>query len=286
MFKLDIPDGSNPSDCIHVNDTSRNNTVNRVITASPYKQLLVFEYLTAITEEHLQILNATWRKKPYMFMAVSQLLAGSLLVDGGHGLLLNGVESYNIYPSVDSHFENVPQSQESYIPNLESQYSNMLKITRLCFDNPEKLLIGTKTADKYVKKRQYDSLKVFTRRKMIVLLFEISLYKSTANVLAISSIRIVDFKMSPEVANNTLKSSTGKVLPIGMDPLVHMRQLRSQLQQRSTYSLGRFYSVFTQDITVQPFSIYTLINSDSDCIIGSKFMELIGGSVQDENEPT
>ncbi|GAA5813912.1 hypothetical protein MFLAVUS_007401 [Mucor flavus] len=28
-------------------------------------------------------------------------------------------------------------------------------------------------SDKYVKKRQYDSLKVFTRRKMIVLLFEI-----------------------------------------------------------------------------------------------------------------
>lgn len=139
----------------------------------------------------------------------------------------------------------------------------MLKITRLCFDNSEKLSIGTKTA----------------------------------NVLAISSIRIDDFKMSPEVVsvhqkkisykkykafflsnssiqlvNNTLKSSTGKVLPIGMDPLVHMRQLRSKIQQRSTYSLGRFY------ISLFQYAHFLIVGfqSDSDCIIGSKFMELIG----------
>lgn len=40
-------------------------------------------------------------------MAVSQLLAGAILVGGNQALLLNGVESYGRYPSTDAHFEKV-----------------------------------------------------------------------------------------------------------------------------------------------------------------------------------
>lgn len=268
-----------PADCIHINDSSTNAVFNETMKLSPYRQLLAFESYTHITEEHLELLNAHWRKRPWMFMAVSQLLAGAVLVDGNQALLLNGVESYSRYPSIDAHFEKVQPTQESSIADLTSQYPNMLKITKLYVDNSEKLVIGTKTL----------------------------------NILAISSIRIDDSKIAPEVgpstkqftpsirtriflsissiqlANDTLNSSDGKVLSVGMDALVHIRQLRSKFHQRSMFSLGRFYSVFTQDITVQPFSIYTLVNStknDNDCILGSKVMELIGNLAQEESDPT
>lgn len=71
------------------------------------------------------------------------------------------------------------------------------------------------------------------------------------------------------------------------DPLVHFRQLLSKFHQRSTYSLARCYRVFTQDITVQPYTIYTFVNrtskNDTCCIMGSKVMTLTGNSVFEEN---
>lgn len=47
-----------------------------------------------------------------MYRVTSQLLAGAILIGGNQALLLNGVESYSRYPSIDAHFENVSNSQE------------------------------------------------------------------------------------------------------------------------------------------------------------------------------
>jgi cystathionine beta-lyase/cystathionine gamma-synthase len=47
--------------------------------------------------------------------------------------------------------------------------------------------------------------------------------------------------------------------------------------------------VFTQDITVQSFTIYTFFNSaksDNDCILGYKIMGLIGDLAQEKRDAT
>ncbi|KAI8988045.1 hypothetical protein BDF20DRAFT_804306, partial [Mycotypha africana] len=142
---------------------------NDIIRKSPYRQILAFEEYRHITEEHLDLLNSHWRKRSYMFMITSQLLAGAILVDGSQALLLNGVKSYSRYPSIDAHFENVSSTQELSIPQLSSQYSNKLKITKINMDNSEKLILGSKTM----------------------------------NILVISSIRIDDSKIAPEVGPST-----------------------------------------------------------------------------------
>ncbi|RCH80353.1 hypothetical protein CU098_005672, partial [Rhizopus stolonifer] len=69
-----------------------------------------------------------------MYIVTSQLLAVAILTGGSQALLLNGVDSYTRYPSTDAHFENVSSAQESSIPQLSSQYSNWLKITKINMD--------------------------------------------------------------------------------------------------------------------------------------------------------
>lgn len=266
--------GMQSTDCIHLTQISNDISFNEIIRNSTYRVLLGFEEYIHITEEHLDVLNSHWRKRPFMYMATSQLLVGSILVDGGQALLLNGVESYGRYPSIDAHFENVSSTQESSIPQLFSQYPNKLKITKINMDKSEKLTIGS----------------------------------ITMNILVISSIRIDDSKLAPEVGPSTKnftpsKSTrlflsttsiklTNKILKnpdslILSDPLVHFRQLQSKFHQHSTCSLARCYSVFTSDVTVQPYTIYTLVNNtlnnDTCSIMGSKVMAIIGNSVFEEN---
>ncbi|KAI8982056.1 hypothetical protein BDF20DRAFT_834710 [Mycotypha africana] len=260
--------------CIHVNNPSSTSACNEIIKNSPYRQLLAFDNYTMLDEKHLELLNAHWRKRPWMYMMVGRLLASSILVDGSYALLLTGVESYCRYSSIDAHVEKVPH--QSSLPDLMSQYPNKLKITKILFDNSEKLVIGS----------------------------------NTCNILAISSIRIDDAKIAPEVGASTKKfspstntriflsttsikkamelfnASSDRLLSLGADPLTHIRQLRSKFNQESTYSLARVFGEFTQNLTVQPFTIYTLNNSvhkaETDVILGSRMLELIAHTIHED----
>ncbi|KAI7899310.1 uncharacterized protein BX663DRAFT_489416 [Cokeromyces recurvatus] len=175
-----------------------------------------------------------------MYLVVGHLLASSILVDGSHALLLNGVESYCRYPSIDAHFEKVPQ--QSSLPDFKSQYLNKLKITKIFFDNSEKLIIGS----------------------------------NTCNILAISSIRVDNVKLAPEGGASTknfnpstdariflsatsikksikiLNASSDQLLSMGADPLTYVRQLRSKCNQEITYSLARVFGEYARNHTLQP----------------------------------
>ncbi|KAG2233959.1 hypothetical protein INT48_009772 [Thamnidium elegans] len=129
--KLDTPVENaviQSTDCIHLSKISKDISFNEVIRKSTYHQVLAFEEHRHITEKHLDLLNSHWRKCSFMYMATSQSLAGAILVDGSQALLLNGVDSYSRYPSIDAHFENISSTQESSIPQLSSQIFSYLLI--------------------------------------------------------------------------------------------------------------------------------------------------------------
>jgi hypothetical protein len=210
-----------------------------------------------------------------MFAISATFFSGAIFVDKGEALLINGIESYCRVPHIDCHFEDY--QDRSSIPCFTSQYPIMLEICKIYSDNSEKLIIGTKTC----------------------------------NLLVISSIRIDNSETSPEVgpstksfnptrqvklylskasivsAQNMMHSDPEQILSCDEDPITHIRQLRSRFDHPSTYCLARFYSVFTQDSHVQPYTVYTMMNSDktdTDAILGSRFMELIYDAIYEQHD--
>ncbi|KAG1143262.1 hypothetical protein G6F37_007321 [Rhizopus arrhizus] len=53
---------SSSTNCIHINNLSSIPSFNEIIKNSPYSQLLAFGNYTTLNEEHLELLNAHWRK--------------------------------------------------------------------------------------------------------------------------------------------------------------------------------------------------------------------------------
>ena len=72
-------------------------------------------------------------------------------------------------------------------------------------------------------------------------------------------------------------------LPIDMDPINHIRQLRSKFSHISTFCLAKCFSDFTTSSNLQPYTIYTFVNSNSkevnDAVLGSKIMIIIAEAV-------
>ncbi|KAI8077551.1 hypothetical protein BDF21DRAFT_399990 [Thamnidium elegans] len=169
-LKLTVPSSpsiSHASDCIHTPKTY--STIDKIIRTSPYCELLSFKKYVEIDEMQLMLLNTSWHLKPYLSMALSQLLVGSILVNQNEVLLVNGMESYSRFPSVDAHHEQfIGVGHQSSVPNLTS-YPNELRFTTLHEDNLKKLIISSRSA----------------------------------NFLVISSIRI-DQQMKPEVGPTTM----------------------------------------------------------------------------------
>lgn len=102
---------------------------NQIIKNSAYSQLLAFDNNVMSNEEHLELLNAHWRKRPWMYL----LVASSILVDDSHALLLNGVESYCRYPSIDAHFEKKFRVNHHFLISSPSTHACEKKMLSLYF---------------------------------------------------------------------------------------------------------------------------------------------------------
>lgn len=68
-----------------------------------------------------------------------------------------------------------------------------------------------------------------------------------------------------------------------MDPINHIRQLRSKFSHISTFCLAKCFSDFTTSSNLQLYTIYTFVNSNSkevnDAVLGSKIMIIIAEAV-------
>lgn len=68
-IKLSVPveNDVHPTDCIHLRKISDNTNLNEIIRKSKYRELLAFEGYSKITDEHMNILNSHWRKRPWLY---------------------------------------------------------------------------------------------------------------------------------------------------------------------------------------------------------------------------
>ncbi|KAL4206352.1 hypothetical protein AB4K20DRAFT_1871241 [Rhizopus microsporus] len=167
--------------------------------SSPYHQLLGFESYTIIASEHLDFLNAHWRKRFYVYLAMAQLIAGAILVDGNGAILLNGTESYCQYSSIDVHYEKLFTMQELSFPDRMSQHPNPLKITMIFTDNSENCI---RIDDETISPKVGPYTKNF------------NVSKNTKIFLCIGSI---------EHMNKILNAPDHmRLLSVGIDPLMHL----------------------------------------------------------------
>ncbi|CEI96386.1 hypothetical protein RMCBS344292_10550 [Rhizopus microsporus] len=137
---------SRTSDCIHT--PKKYLTIDKIIRTSPYCELLSFKKYVEVNEVQLMLLNTSWRSKPYLSLALSQLLVGSILVNQNEALLVNGIESYSPSPSVDAYCEQfIGIGLHSSVPNFTSSYPNELRFTTVHEDNSEKLITSSRSAN-------------------------------------------------------------------------------------------------------------------------------------------
>jgi hypothetical protein len=258
---------SNTSDCVHA--PKKYTAIDKIIRTSPYCELLSFKKYVEVNEEQLMLLNTSWRSKPYLSLALSQLLAGSILANQNEALLINGIESYSRFPSVDAHCEKfIGFGLHSSIPNLTSSYPNELRFTAVHEDNSKKLIISSRSANFLV----ISSIRIDEQMKPEV-------GPTTMNFIPTNKTSIYLDTNSVKKCSTIIAKGDDYKLPIDMEPINHIRQLRFKFCHISTFCLARCFSDFTASSNLQPYTIYKFVNSNckdtNDAVLGSKIMIVI-----------
>lgn len=259
------------SKCSHVIEFEASDVSNQV--DHQYHSFLANDSFSEISQDNIDILNSSWRQRPYIAQAQGELLCGAILVNEKQALLINCAETYSRLPSVDAHREHYSGDPRKHsLPLPRGRYSKI----RVCkLDN--KLIIGT----------------------------------SSITILATSSLRIDDFRHEPEIGPYTTNFHPSKytsifisklsmekankiiaakefVIPIDWDIMTNLKQIQSKFHHTSTYVPTRFHYMLTENIGSQPYSVFTFADADtiaeSDPIIGSRILQLVALAVI-TNEP-
>lgn len=207
---------------------------------------------------------------------LSQLLVGSILVNQNEALLVNGIESYSRSPSVDVHCEQfLGIGLHSSVPNLTSSYPNELRFTTVNEDDSKKLIIGSRSANFLI----ISSIRIDQLVKP-----EVGL--TTMNFIPSNQTSIYLDDNSVKKSNSITAEGDNYKLPIDMDPINHIRQLGSKFYHISTFCLTRCYSDYTISTNLQPYTIYTFVDSNfketNDAMLGSKIMIIVADAVHSQ----
>lgn len=260
------------NNCIHIKANS-STPIDRAISQSPYKNLLAFDQYEEIVESELTLLNTSWEDKSYLCLAISQLIAGSIIVTPTEALLINGVESYSRDPSVDAHAEKAQSFAESSVPTILSQYPNSLNICLRRSDKSNKLLIGSQTCNLLV----VSSIRIDNDS------FLPSVGPTTKHFKPTTNTKLYISRKSNDQCMSTITKAENRaalLLPQTVNPIQHLRQLRTKHDAKSAYFIGRWFSNITASTNLQPFTVYTLKCSpnhrqSSDAVLGSKILSAV-----------
>ena len=231
------------------------------IIASSY----MHEYLNGkkyfeMDDDTCKLLNDDWVFRPQMRFFCTRVLAGAILVNRmtGEALLINTIEVYGRFRTIDSHYERFNMKKNMLPPN--SLPPNNARYKNVCFTtvrDPDgvKLLVGTKT---------FNGLITSSTRIDKELLPEVG--PTTSNfILNREDAGMIEIYIEETAWYDAKKlaedESAQEVYSFNI--LYQLRQLRSKFHHYSTYFSCRGSSTDTNDHIMQPYTVWTYCNFDS-----------------------
>ncbi|CAO3601382.1 unnamed protein product [Absidia cylindrospora] len=250
--------------------TSGHNIVNQIKATSPAKFIkdLHFE---EITSDQVKLLNKDWLVYPHLRFFASQLLAGAIVIDDSKSLFLNTVEPYGRDSSIDAHFERrLPGNASSY-PTAVGPYGHLtIQVMPGAGgnENAAKLVVGTRTCNFLVT----SSLRLDAN--------SVNMGPSTTHFAPSSAITSRLFLDTSSIQLATaLLNDTNTMQSQEMAVLFQLKQVRSKFDCLSTYTLCRSSSTLSSYMELQPATIWTLCENDSQQKKSMRSQEKIASGV-------
>ncbi|KAG0286172.1 hypothetical protein BGZ98_005187 [Dissophora globulifera] len=215
-----------------------------------------------ISKPLCDLLNEDWVIRPELKYACSKLLAGCILLNttNGHAIMVNCIELYGRKKQIDVHREpfrlikgKAPQT--SIPPFGETRYDDIWPVTIASKDG-DSLVIGTQAFNALITSSIRLDLKdppSIGGTTVSFPLKDIRSSKATAIFLDCDSIKEADEIMKDR---NIERNSRG-------NEVEQLRQIRSKFHEPSTFYLCRAPSRIAKDHMAQPFTVFTLVGSDS-----------------------
>ncbi|KAG0747471.1 hypothetical protein G6F66_002000 [Rhizopus arrhizus] len=203
-----------------------------------------------LTEQQCNILNKDWLQYPQLRHCGSQLLAGSILVQDQAAILLNTIEPYSRDSLLDAHYERRSSGSASSFPSVPSQYG-YLSILLLSTADGDKLVIGTRACNFLI----ISSIRL--NKQSVSLDPVASHFMSTKSTKVFLDIHSIDLAM-PLLNGPSVRCSQS------MPSLYQLKQVRSKFDHTSTYTMCRASSAVASSLELQPSSIWTLSDQDSN----------------------
>ncbi|CAO3591759.1 unnamed protein product [Absidia cylindrospora] len=201
-----------------------------------------------MTTQICNILNQDWLQYPQLRYCTSQLLAGAILVEKGMTIILNTVEPYARDTQLDAHHEKRFIGSVSSFPSAPGRYG-YLSIRLLPSSDGQKLVLGTRTCNFLVTA----SLRLDT--------MSVNLGPTTSHFTPSENTKVFLDTHSIALAKSMLSdpsTSRSQTMP----SLYLLKQVRSKFDHLSTYALCRSSSTIASRLELQPVTIWT--HSDQD----------------------
>ncbi|KAI9252165.1 hypothetical protein BY458DRAFT_589868 [Sporodiniella umbellata] len=239
-----------------INQIDNMTLIEHIKTTSEAAKILSTTRHSELTEQQCNILNQDWLQYPQLRYCGSQLLAGSILVQDQAAILLNTIEPYSRDSLLDAHYERRSSRSASSFPSVPNQYG-YFSILLLSTTDGDKLVIGTRTCNFLVTS-------------------SIRLDKQSVNLGSVTS----HFMPTRSTKIFLDIHSVGLAMPLLNDPsvrcsqsmpsLYQLKQVRSKFDQTSTYTMCRASSAIASSLELQPSSIWTLSDQDSNNAVMSQ----------------
>lgn len=231
-----------PNKVMKVSSSKKENEF--ILQNSPYNRQLSVDSFLQLNKSHIDILNTSWERRPYMKLVSAQLLAGSLIVTDTKAILVNCIEIYSRLPSLEAHTEKDIANMTNSVPTVFSQYPD-LSIVKLENDSSAKLVIGTNMSNFLVT----SSVRIDNESYLP------ELGPTTANIEITSNSRVYISEDSIKKCNRIVESKKYKL--VMNHELFNLKQIRSKFHLASTYTFSRGFSMFTHAMTNVPLTVFT-----------------------------
>lgn len=231
---------------------------------SPYARVLSERKFIELDPETCKLLKDDWTIRPQMRYLSVQAMPGAIMLNeaNSNAVLLNCVEGYRRTSSVDAHRERFASikgyTPQHSLPPPSSRYANVWPCT-IADNDGQKLVIGTQTANLLV------TSSIRTDTKMLPSVwwgggttYSFALPEKTGPASTCIYLNVQSLEKASMLAKdeNTVQLETFHIFN-------QLRQLRSKYHRLSTYLLCRAPSCFAIAHSRQPYTVYTIGDSDS-----------------------